>query len=142
MRKGMRYNYHKQFRKILKKANRMIANDPLFLGRFEVLNIGERWWGFEDNSGGELTVFLRVYDKANGYYRDYGLEYAPWMTTFYWHLNMDILNDFIVERSSFWHEEPTHTIHNAKDYRNVRVPSEYYNRKQKDWNFYEDCGLG
>lgn len=137
MRKGMRYNYHKQFRKILKRTNHMIANDPLFLGRFAVLNMREKWWGFEDNSGGELAVFLRIYDKATGYYKDYKLEYGPWMSTFYWHLDMEILNTFIVEDSNFWKEKPTNTIYNAKDYRKVKVPAEFYDLKQKDWNFYE-----
>lgn len=102
MRRGLRKNYHKQFRRIVHEANKALVKDEVFLGRFEVFIMKQRFWKFDDNSGGELISIVRCYDKATGYYADYRIVYAPWLSTFYWHFNMDILNDFIVEKSSFW----------------------------------------
>ena len=77
MRKGIRKNYHKQFRRIIREANHMLAKDELFLGRFEVFIMRQSFWKFDDNSGGELTNIVRCYDKATGYYADYRVSYAP-----------------------------------------------------------------
>ena len=136
MRKGFRKNYHKQFRRIIREANHMLAKDELFLGRFEVFIMLQSFCKFDDNSGGELTNIVRCYDKATGYYADYRIEYAPWMSSFYWHFNMDILNNFIVEKSNFWNERPMNSIFNAVDYTKVKVPVEYRDLEKHEYNFY------
>ena len=98
----MRKEYQRQFTKLLKQANRVIREDDLWLGRVEVRQISARWEEFSDGSGGILHTVLRCIDKKTRQYKDYCLEYAPWMNTINWKISMDILNTFFVEDLDVW----------------------------------------
>lgn len=98
----MRKEYQRQFTKLIRRTNKAIREDDLWLGRVEVRQIGVRWEEFEDGSGGILHVVLRCIDKKTRQYKDYCLEYAPWMRTINWKISMDVLNKFFVEDLDVW----------------------------------------
>ena len=98
----MRKEYQRQFTQKLREANKVIREDDLWLGRVEVRQISARWEEFEDGSGGILHTILRCIDKKTRQYKDYCLEYAPWMKTINWKMSMDILNKFFVEDLDVW----------------------------------------
>ena len=98
----MRKEYQRQFTQKLREANKVIREDNLWLGRVEVRQISARWEEFSDGSGGILHTVLRCIDKKTKQYKDYCLEYAPWMRTFSWKMSMDILNKFFVEDLDVW----------------------------------------
>jgi hypothetical protein len=98
----MRKEYQRQFTKKLRETNRVIREDNLWLGRVEVRQISARWEEFSDGSGGILHTVLRCIDKKTRQYKDYCLEYSPWMRTFNWKMSMNILNKFFVEDLDVW----------------------------------------
>lgn len=103
--KKFRRKYQKQFNKLIKKTNNAIIEDDLWLGRVEVRQIRSRFEFFSDGSGGILHTVLRCIDKKTRQYKDYCLEYAPWMHTINWKISMDILNTFFVEDLDVWRTE-------------------------------------
>lgn len=98
----MRKEYQRQFTRKLREANKVIREDDLWLGRVEVRQISTRWEEFEDGSGGILHTVLRCIDKKTRQYKDYCLEYAPWIKTINWKISYDILNKFFVEDLDVW----------------------------------------
>ena len=98
----MRKEYQRQFTKLLRQTNKVIREDDLWLGRVEVRQISARWEEFSDGSGGILHTVLRCIDKKTRQYKDYCLEYAPWMRTIYWKISMKILNKFFVDDLDVW----------------------------------------
>ena len=98
----MRKEYQHKFTRLLRQANKVIREDDLWLGRVEVRQISARWEEFEDGSGGILHTVLRCIDKKTRQYKDYCLEYAPWMHTIHWKISMEILNRFFVEDLDVW----------------------------------------
>ena len=134
MRDKMRKAYQREFNKRIRALNKNIANDNLWRGRFIFLQRDARWWRFSDGSGGELIVFVRGYDKKTGYYKDYRLEFAPWLKSVNWHLSMDIANEFITEAAEVWTENPRPSIDTAEDWTSAKVNVEKL--MAKDWNFH------
>ena len=136
----MRKQYQRKFSKILKELNQAIAEDDLWLGRFEVRQIGVRWHRFSDNSGGILRCILRCIDKMTCQYKDYIIEYAPWMHTFHWHLSMDIMNKFIVDDLDVWKNgKPREEI---KDWTKVKIPKKALEKTSRQWlaiSLYQLC---
>lgn len=128
--------YQRQLTKMIRKANKMLEEDPLFLGRFCVYQVNRQCEWFSDNSGGIIVAFIRAFDKKTGHFKDYRYEYAPYFSSKYWHFDMDILNNFIVEVSDFWKEEPHHTINNAEDFRKIKIPYRYLQPKWRDMKFH------
>lgn len=98
----MRKEYQRQFTRKLREVNKTIREDNLWLGRVEVRQISARWEEFEDGSGGILYTILRCIDKKTRQYKDYCLEYAPWIRTMNWKISYDILNKFFVEDLDVW----------------------------------------
>jgi hypothetical protein len=131
----MRKSYQQKFNRIIHRLNKAIEIDDLWRGRFYFLQKDARWWRFDDNSGGELILFIRGIDKKTDYYHDYRLNYAPWMPGFYWNLNMNIANDFIVKQVDVWAEDPTPNALDAVDYSKIPIPADIMNKK---YNFYLD----
>lgn len=98
----MRKKYQQKFTQLLRETNDAIKNDELWLGRVEVRQISARWQRFSDNSGGILYAVLRCIDKKTRQYKDYCIEYAPYIRTMKWKISMDILNTFFVEDLDVW----------------------------------------
>ena len=121
MRKGMRKDYHKKAMKMIRELNKNTEQDPLWRGRFVAMVKGERWYQFSDNSGGILTLYIRMYDKKTKQYMDYRWEYAPYFHGNVWHLCMEIANDFVVEKIDVWHDADRPSIYNATDYHKEKM---------------------
>ena len=133
----MRKTYQRKFNHKIRQLNKSIEQDKLWRGRFVFLQKNCRWWGFEDSSGGQLSVCVRAYDKKTSYYHDYCLEYAPWMSTFNWNLTMEVGNTFIVEDLNVWQNEEHLSLGTAIDYTNIKVNVEKL--MAQPLNFYIDA---
>lgn len=129
----MRKIYQRKFNQKIHALNKNIEKDPLWKGRFYFMQVGATWWKFDDNSGGELRVQVRAYDKLTGYYKDYFLSYGPWMSTFNWHLTMEVGNTFVVEDLKVWDIEPN-PRDKQFDFRGVRPP--YEKLRNAEPNYY------
>ena len=110
--------YQRQFTNLIHQYNKAIDEDDLWLGRFHILQVRSKWESFNDNSGGILHAVVRCFDKKTRQYKDYCVEYAPWMFAIHWHIQMDILNTFIVEDIDVWKEEPN-PRQNIKDWTKI-----------------------
>lgn len=116
--------YQKGFTKLLRKLNKSIADDDLWLGRFEFRQQRCSLEEFSDGSGGILYVTIRAYDKKTQYYKDYNIEYAPYLELSGYKI-WEIGNRFIVEDSEVWKEMPSPRDETfVKDYRKIHMPDE------------------
>ena len=110
--------YQNKFTKLIHKYNKALDEDDLWLGRFHMLQVRSRWEAFEDNSGGILHAVIRCFDKKTRQYKDYCVQYAPWMRTINWKIGMEILNNFIVDVINVWDETPN-PRESVKDWTNI-----------------------
>ena len=131
----LRKRYQRALNRDIRKLNKNIANDELWRGRFYFFQKDAHWEQFSDGSGGMLHVYMRGYDKATGYYRDYIFEYAPYLTFNGWHI-WNFANHFIIEGVRVWEEKPSPSIHNAKDWTGVPVDVQSVSRHH--YNFWYD----
>lgn len=130
----MRRDYQRKFNRKIRLLNKSIEEDNLWKGRFIFLQKNARWEEFFDHSGGVLHLVIRAFDKKTNYHHDYIIEYAPWMSTFNWHLTVDIGNKFIVEDANVWKEKERPSLSNAVNYINTKVNvAELMNRES---NYY------
>ena len=66
--------YQRKLNQQIRAINKNIANDILWMGRFEFRQKEASFEEFSDGSGGILIVTLRGYDKVTGYYKDFRFE--------------------------------------------------------------------
>lgn len=129
----MRKKYQRAFNKKIRAINKNIANDDLWLGRFEMRQKDARFDKFADDSGGILTVFVRAYDKHTKYYKDYIIDFAPYLSFNDWHI-WNAMNEFITKDAKVWEMKPNPRDENFKrDYTKVHIPDEIM---EKPYNFY------
>ena len=110
--------YQNKFTKLIHKWNKSLDEDNLWLGRFHILQVRSGWEWFDDNSGGILHTVVRCFDKKTRQYKDYCVQYAPWMRTINWKIGMEILNNFIVDVINVWDETPN-PRESVKDWTNI-----------------------
>ena len=110
--------YQNKFTKLIHKYNKALDEDDLWLGRFHILQVRSGWEWFDDNSGGILHTVVRCFDKKTRQYKDYCVQYAPWMRTINWKIGMEILNNFIVDVINVWDETPN-PRESVKDWTNI-----------------------
>ena len=131
----MRKKYQRAFNKKIRAINANVANDDLWLGRFEMRQKDARFVKFSDNSGGILTVYVRAYDKLTKYYKDYIIDFAPYLSFNDWHL-WEAMNDFITKDAKVWEIKPNPREAGFKrDYTHIHIPDEVM---KKPYNFYID----
>ena len=123
MKRKMRKRYQRALNRDIKALNKNIAQDNLWKGRFYFFQKAAYWEEFDDGSGGLLRVYIRGYDKATGYYRDYPLEYAPFLSFNQYDIWM-LGNDFITEGVKVWDENPRPSVETAKDWTGVKVDTQ------------------
>jgi hypothetical protein len=129
----MRRNYQRKLNRKIRELNHAIEKDDLWRGRFVARQIKARWEKFFDGSDGVLHVIIRMYDKKTGYYKDYWLDYAPYLRFINWHISVDIANKFIVEDLDVWQfEKPYDEI---EDWTKIKVKDGIF---KKEFNFYVD----
>lgn len=137
MKNKLRRSYQRKLNKVVKDMNENIANDYLWKGRFVFHIMATEFERFPDGSGGLLHAIIRGYDKAEGYYKDYIIEYAPWLLysdVEVWRIG----NDFITKDSSgtYRNGNPFKDKDNIPDYTKVKVHKDIWNLKEAKWNFY------
>lgn len=120
MRNRERNKYQKQLTKMLRAWNKSIEEDELWLGRFYVMQRRTLWFEFpsqiwDKEAGGIMNVQIRVYDRETNYYKDYMLEYAPYLCTTTSRI-FRIINDFIVKDLGVWELDPRPQFGKTKDY--------------------------
>ena len=93
--------HQRKLNKLVKDINKNIQDDDLWKGRYFIRQYSAEFQKYEDNSGGELFVYLRFYDKKDMKYQTFFGDscaichfggYRLWMT----------MNSFITEISSAW----------------------------------------
>ena len=56
----------RELNKHIRRVNKAIENDNLWLGRFYITQASSSWYAYEDGSGGELFAVLVCVDKKDG----------------------------------------------------------------------------
>lgn len=95
--------YQRAMNRLMRKINKSIKNDDLWLGRFYVKQIGSSWYLYKDGSGAELYVRLRFVDRKTGFVYD-----TPWETVNHWRFGAHLaweMNNFIVKECDVWRKE-------------------------------------
>ena len=136
MKNKLRRSYQRKLNKVVKDMNENIANDDLWKGRFVFHIMATEFEKFSDGSGGLLHAIIRGYDKAEGYYKDYIIAYAPWLH----YSDIDVWrigNGFITEDSgTYKNGNPFKDKENIPDYTKVKVHKNIWNLKETKLNFY------
>lgn len=104
--------------KVIRDLNKNIYNDDLWLGRFFAYQVSSKYYHFEDNSGGEIYVHIRLVDKKTWQTEDIWLGaftsfigLISFTSNLFWNMN-----DFIVEIT----KEEENIYKNRVNYRKVK----------------------
>ena len=128
----LRQKYQRELNHKVRLINQNVANDDLWLGRFVMRQKDAQFERFEDGSGGLLYPILRIIDKKTGYYKDYRMDFAPYLNND-WHL-WEMMNKFITEDAQIWDGEISPRDPAFKhDYREEKLPESIMD---KPHNFY------
>lgn len=128
MRDKLRKKYQSKLNKLIKELNETIENDPLWNGRFVFHIMYSDFERFKDGSGGLLYVIIRGYDKKSGYYKDYTLEYAPYLKFAKYDI-WEISNNFITKDTNVWKNGNNPYDDNKIDYTKVKIDNKIWNFK-------------
>ena len=102
MRDKLRKEYQHKLNKLIKEVNKTIENDSLWNGRFVFHIMVTDFERFSDNSGGMLYTIIRGYDKKSKMYKDYDLQYAPYLP--FAHVDIwSTVNKFITKDTDTWY---------------------------------------
>lgn len=123
----------------MRQLNKNIEEDNLWKDRFVFRQIDAQFQRFEDGSGGILYTFVRAYDKRTGYYKDYCIEYAPYLHfvgSYLW----EMANKFIVEDACVWQQEDRGNLRpeTSLDFRSLKVPEEVWKREHNWYRGYKN----
>ena len=128
MRDKLRKKYQHKLNKHIREINKTIENDFLWNGRFIFHIMDSHFERFEDGSGGLLYVAIRGYDKKNGYYKDYTLEYAPYLSFVHFDI-WKIANKFITEDTDAWKNGNNPYDDIKIDYTKTKIDNRIWNFK-------------
>lgn len=112
--------HQRTINRLIRKINKAIEDDELWQGRFFARQNRAEFWKYEDNSGGELSIYLRFYDKKDMKYQEFygtSCELSHWEGSRLWLA----MNYFITEITSTWKEG--HPGDHVQDFR--PVPNDY-----------------
>ena len=113
--KSLKRRKHKRWlNEFCKNANQALIEDPLWLGRFKVLQKQTWMEWFSDKSGGLMHVVLEFRDKKTNLTTLWTTDCLS-MEWQYWRR----MNYFITEECKVWDEVPN-PYHNIIDFRKVR----------------------
>ena len=74
-----RKRHQRAMNKLVREFNKSLTEDDLWQGRFQVYQVhSPGWYPYEDGSGADLAVCLRVVDRATGRY------FERWKTVNEW----------------------------------------------------------
>ena len=109
---------------IIKRQNRALEIDELWLGRFYIQQLKRDVYKFEDGSGASISFLFEMVDKKTGCRDICRLDNYELRVAFAkngggsWKLFCE-LNDFIVKTVDVWHEEPRPSVKTAENFKNV-----------------------
>lgn len=110
----------RKMNRYVREINKVIREDDLWNGRFEVKQYYANYIKYSDNSGGELYCYLCFVDKKTGRSAIKPFWVDNWLIR--GHIFM-AMNDFIVEYCGVWEEDPKPSINQ----------SEYWYDTPVDW---------
>lgn len=102
MRNKLRKKYQRKLNKVVRDINKSIEEDTLWNGRFVFHIMVTNFERFSDNSGGILYTIIRGYDKKSKAYKDYKLQYAPFLPFSQANIWLTA-NKFITEDTDTWY---------------------------------------
>ena len=131
----MRKKYQKDLNRKIRDLNKNIENDELWNGRFIFHIMATEFERFDDGSGGMLYAIIRGYDKHTGYYKDYRLEYAPYIDKHCGWSIWKIGNKFITEDTDTYKNGHNPYQEDKIDYTKIKIDDniwkfKYYPYKQ------------
>jgi hypothetical protein len=101
MKSHNRKNHQRWFNRYCRYVNKVIENDPLWLGRFFIKQNATHMEWFSDGSGGLMHAAIEMRDKKTN------------KTIVKWYDGLDMgwrfwrdFNDFIIEDCKVWEEKP------------------------------------
>ena len=96
-----RKNHQRWFNKYCRYVNKIMDEDDLWLGRFQINQLRSEMNWFSDGSGGVMAVEIRMYDRKTG------IAKTRWYTglDMSWKFWYDF-NNFIIEDCKVWEEKP------------------------------------
>lgn len=103
---SLRKDYQRAFNKKIRLLNENIRTDNLWGGRFVARQKSAHFEIYNDGSSGIMYVTIRIIDKKTGYYKDYNIDFAPYLTSSDWRL-WEAMNKFITEDAGVWNETPS-----------------------------------
>lgn len=128
MRNKLRRKYQRKLNKIVKNINKSIEEDSLWNGRFVFHIMATDFERFSDGSGGMLYTIIRGYDKKSKVYKDYILQYAPFLP--FAQANIwRIVNKFITEDTDTWHNGNNPYKEVKIDYRKIKIDKNIWSLK-------------
>lgn len=81
----------------VRAMNKNIADDEKWRGRFVVRQVGSpQWTEFDDHSGGQLFVRLRMTDTKTGYTRDWRADNYD-ICMFHGYKLWEVVNQFVCD---------------------------------------------
>lgn len=106
----------------VRRWNKALIKDEVWRGRFEIRQLADSYYSFEDGSGGILRVHLRIIDKKANKFADAYMNYSHYFNIS--HIG-DFINSFIVNYLDIWMNERREDIYNDKtDY--TKIKSDYH----------------
>ena len=127
MRDKLRKEYQHKLNKLIKEVNKAIENDSLWNGRFVFHIMVTDFERFSDNSGGMLYTIIRGYDKKSKMYKDYDLQYAPYLS--FAHVDIwSTVNNFITKDTDTWYNG-NNPYKDKTDYTKIKIDDNLWNFK-------------
>ena len=129
MKNKLRKIYQHGINGLVKNLNEAIEEDPLWNGRFVFHIMDSQFERFEDGSGGLLYVTIRGYDKKTKVYKDYSMQYAPYLKK---HSNYDLWRiscKFITEDTDTWKNDNNPYDDERIDYTKIKIDNNLWSFK-------------
>ena len=128
MKNKLRKKYQRKLNKVVRDINKSIEEDTLWNGRFVFHIMVTNFERFSDNSGGMLHTIIRGYDKKSKVYKDYRLQYVPFLRLAkadVW----QIANRFITEDTDTWHNGNNPYKEAKIDYTKIKIDDNIWSFK-------------
>lgn len=117
-----RQKHQRRINYFMRKINKSIEKDELWHGRFIVRQDCAQWLPYDDNSGWELYVGLRFFDKKTGNSWLLPMKSVNSLCFLDADKIWDDMNSFIVDKCDVWGKEGREALYSDKtDWRKVKI---------------------
>jgi hypothetical protein len=111
-----RKRHQRAMNQAIRKFNKSLEEDDLWLGRFVIRQDSADWVAYDDHSGTELYVRLKFLDRATGRYYLDGDIVNRWITVFGMNRIWERMNWLITEHWNVWTERETLSLDEWREY--------------------------